>query len=185
MMDDLDQRLASRMRALREARHWSLAELGNAAGVSKAMLSRIERAEASPTANTLSRIAAALGITLAELLTFDKDRRERFVSHAAQLEWRDPASHYLRRQVLADPGIPLELAEVTMPTGQQASFPTSSYIGRRHAIWVLSGELTINEGGVDWLLQSGDRLLFGEPGPVIYANRSAAPCRYLVSVLRG
>lgn len=173
------------MRTLREGRHWSLADLGNASGVSKAMLSRIERAEASPTANTLSRIATAFGITLAELLTFDQEGGKRFVPHAAQPEWRDPASHYMRRQVLVDPSIPLELAEVTMPPGQQASFPISSYIGRRHTIWVLSGELTISEGGVDWLLKIGDRLLFGEPGPVTYANRSDAPCRYLVSVLRG
>lgn len=172
------------MRLLRRERNWSLADLGEAAGVSKAMLSRIERAEASPTATTLSRIASAFGITLAELLTFEEDSADRIVPYAAQPEWRDPASHYLRRQVLADPRIPLELVEITMPPGQEASFPTESYLGRKHAIWVLSGSLTVIEGAAEWQLESGDRLLLGEPQPVTYSNRNVGPCRYLVSVLR-
>lgn len=184
MIDDLDQRLASRLRSLRQRQNWSLADLAEAAGVSKAMLSRIERAEASPTATILSRIASAFGITLAELLTFEEGGADRLVPHGVQPEWRDPASHYLRRQVLADPRIALELVEVTMPPGQEASFPTTSYVGRQHVIWVLTGSLTVIEGATEWLLEGGDRLLLGEPQPVTYANRSAKPCRYLVCVLR-
>ena len=185
IVDNIDQRLASRIRTLRDERHWSLADLAIASGVSKAMLSRIERAEASPTATKLSQLASAFGITLAELLTFQDRARERFASHASQPEWCDPSSDYVRRQVLAEQDIPLELVEVTMLPGRHASFPTTSYIGRQHVVWVLSGELTINEGGEDWLLRVGDRLLFGDPGPVTYANNGSSRCRYLVCVLRG
>ena len=185
ILDSIDQRLADRVRTLRDERHWSLADLATASGVSKAMLSRIERAEASPTAIKLSQIASAFGITLAELLTFQDGASERFASCASQPEWRDPSSDYVRRQILAGLDVPLELVEVTMPPGQRASFPVTSYIGRRHAVWVLSGELTINEGGEDWLLRAGDRLLFGDPGPVVYANNGGSQCRYLVCVLRG
>lgn len=185
MMDNLDQVLANRIRLLREARRWSLAELGNASGVSKAMLSRIERAEASPTATTLSRIASAFGFTLAELLTFDKGPGVRLLRRVEQREWRDPVSLYARRQILADADVPLELVEVVMPPGGQASFPATSYVGRRHIIWVLCGQLSITEGVDEWQLESGDRLVFGEPAPVTYANRGTEPCRYLVCVLRG
>lgn len=185
MIDKLDQYLSNRVRSLREARHWSLADLSDASGVSKAMLSRIERAEASPTATTLSRIATAVGMTIAELLTFEEGKSARYLPHADQPQWCDPASRYVRRQVLAGPDIPLELVEVVMPPGQSASFVASSYVGRRHVIWVVSGQLMISEGGDDWLLDEGDRLMFGEPGPVNYVNCSAKPCRYLVCVLRG
>ncbi|MEN3348873.1 MAG: hypothetical protein V7632_2508, partial [Bradyrhizobium sp.] len=46
--DNADASLGRRVRAEREGRGWSLAELAGRAGVSKAMLSKIERAEASP-----------------------------------------------------------------------------------------------------------------------------------------
>ena len=184
MIDDIDQLLATRLRGLREARRWSLAELAGASGVSKAMLSRIERAEVSPSATTLSRVASAFGLTLAELLTFTPEQRDRLVRAADQPEWRDPASRYVRRQVLADPDIPAELVEIAMPPGERAEFPLESYIGRRHVVWVLSGRLTITESGADWQLEAGDRLVFGEPGPVAYANNGDGPTRYLVCLVR-
>lgn len=60
--------IAERVRLERMAREWSLADLSGRAGVSKAMLSAIERGEASPTAALLVRIAAAYGMTLSALI---------------------------------------------------------------------------------------------------------------------
>ena len=60
--------IARRIRAERTQRDWSLAELAQRSGVSKAMLSAIERGETSPTATLLVRIAAAFGVTLSALI---------------------------------------------------------------------------------------------------------------------
>ena len=53
---------------LREARALSLDALSRMAGVSKSMLSQIERAQANPTVAVVWRLANALGVPLAELL---------------------------------------------------------------------------------------------------------------------
>src|SRR5256885_9308575 len=56
--------IAQRLRRERQHRGWSLDELARRAGVSKAMLSKLERCEASPTATLLGRISGALGMTI-------------------------------------------------------------------------------------------------------------------------
>ena len=49
-MDDPTPLIAARLKAEREARGWSLAEFASRSGVSRAMISKVERGEASPTA---------------------------------------------------------------------------------------------------------------------------------------
>jgi transcriptional regulator with XRE-family HTH domain len=74
----IDALIASRLLALRQAQGLSLAELAEVSGVSKAMISKVERAESSPTAMILGRLAAGLGVPLAQLLTEeDKDAGRR------------------------------------------------------------------------------------------------------------
>lgn len=167
----------------RDKRHWSLADLAQRSAVSKAMLSRIERREASPTAQTLVRIASAFGITLAEFLTFAPDL-DSFLPKDRQPLWRDPSTHYVRRQIFAAPASPLELAEIMLPAGKKVSFPPSSYAGREHVIWVLEGRLGVDEVGISHELEVGDRLHLGPPGEVTYRNDSTGPCRYIVALLR-
>ncbi len=57
-----------RVKQLRGERGWSLEDLANASGVSRSMLSQIERNEANPTLAVTLRIARAFGISLADLL---------------------------------------------------------------------------------------------------------------------
>jgi XRE family transcriptional regulator, regulator of sulfur utilization len=54
--------------ALRKRRGLSLDELSRRAGVSKSMLSQIERAQANPTVAVVWRLAGALGVAIGELL---------------------------------------------------------------------------------------------------------------------
>ncbi len=54
--DPLESAIGERLRQLRMARNQTLYDLAGASGVSRAMISRIERGEASPTAQLLSRL---------------------------------------------------------------------------------------------------------------------------------
>lgn len=58
-----------RLQELRKAQKLSLDELSRRAGVSKSMLSEVERNQANPTVGVLWRLASALGIELTELLS--------------------------------------------------------------------------------------------------------------------
>lgn len=57
-----------RVKKLRTDRGWSLEELATASGVSRSMLSEIEREKANPTLTVTFRIARAYGMTLQELI---------------------------------------------------------------------------------------------------------------------
>ncbi|MEA3211447.1 MAG: hypothetical protein QOE70_4504 [Chthoniobacter sp.] len=60
--------LGARIRRLRTERKWSLESLATASGVSRSMLSQIERNEANPTLAVTMRIARAFGVTLGDLV---------------------------------------------------------------------------------------------------------------------
>lgn len=182
--DDLTRQLAARLKAEREARGWSLSQLATRAGVSKAMISKIERAEASPTAAMLGKLSGALAVTMSALLSSPGAERRGVSKAADQPTWIDPETGYRRRQVLIGQSVPLELVEVELPAGAHVDMPASSYAFIRQAIWVLDGALVFCEGAVEHHLSAGDSLELGPPVPCRFENRSAAACRYLVSVVR-
>ena len=66
--DNLNQRISARIRIERESRGWSLSELAERAGASRAMIHKIERGESSPTASMLGRLSGAFGISMSTLI---------------------------------------------------------------------------------------------------------------------
>ncbi len=184
IVDDLSQRLADRLRLERDARGWSLADLAERSGVAKATISKIERAEASPTAVVLIRLASAFDLTLAGFMLRAEGQKERLSRAADQPEWRDPETGYLRRQVFSRPDHPVEIVRVELPARQQVTLPASSYAHIRQAVWAQSGRLVITEAGVRYVLEPGDCLGFGAPAEVTFANETAAPCVYVVALAR-
>ncbi len=182
--NDPTRGLAGRIRLEREARGWSLGDLAERSGVSKAMISKVERGEASPTAALLGRLSGAFGLTLSVLLARAEGGGSRLARAAGQPLWRDPDTGYLRRQVSPGSDIPLELTEVELPAGAEVSFPAASYAFIRQMIWVLDGTLTFTEGDTVHALGPRDCLALGPPADCTFRNAGPGPCRYLVAVLR-
>jgi transcriptional regulator with XRE-family HTH domain len=183
IVDDTEALLAQRIRLERDLRNWSLADLAKRSGVSKAMISKIEREEVSPTAAILARLAAAFEMTLAALL-LKAEGIPRLSRAAVQKTWRDPATGYVRKQVFSRPDHPLELVEVELPPGQKVSFPAWSYAHIRQVVWVRKGQLVIIEGDSRNELRPGDCLGFGPPSAVSFINEGRNPCSYVVAVAR-
>lgn len=184
LVDDAGARIARRIRLERDARSWSLADLAERSGVSKATISKIEREEVSPTAVILVRLASAFDLTFAGLLLRAEGEGERLSRSVDQPVWRDPDTGYRRRQVFSRPDHPLEVVQVELPAGQRVVLPASSYAHIRQAIWVQVGDLVILEGGERHELRVGDCLGFGPPSEVTLANEGTAPCAYLVVLAR-
>jgi transcriptional regulator with XRE-family HTH domain len=185
-MDDQDPTplIARRLRDERSRRGWTLDDLAQRAGVSKAMLSKLERCEASPTATLLGRISGALGMTLSTLLAADDARGARLVRREAQPTWRDPDTGYLRRQVSPLSDLPVQLIEVEFPPGAEVAYPAAAFAFIRQAIWVIAGTLDFAEGTQLHRLRPGDCLELGSAADCVFANRARAPCRYLVAVVK-
>jgi transcriptional regulator with XRE-family HTH domain len=183
LLDETGPRIAARLRLERDSRGWSLADLAERSGVSKATISKIERDEVSPTAVVLVRLAGAFDLTLAGLL-LRAEGQGRLTRASEQPLWRDPKTGYLRKQVFSRPDHPLEVIEVDLPAKQQVVLPASSYAHIRQAVWVRSGNLVISEAGERHLLGPGDCLGFGPPSEVTFANETNAPCAYVVVLAR-
>lgn len=66
--DPVNSHVSERIRSLRQQRGWSLEELAAASGVSRSMLSQVERNEANPTLAVTCKIAQAFAMTLAEFV---------------------------------------------------------------------------------------------------------------------
>jgi transcriptional regulator with XRE-family HTH domain len=184
IIDDFGQRLARRLMLERDSRGWSLADLADRSGVSKATISKIERAEVSPTAIVLVKLASALDLTLAGLMLRAEAQPERLSKASEQPVWRDPDTGYVRRQVFLRPDHPIEVVSVDMPAGRSVTLPASSYIHIRQLVWVQSGRLTITEGAQRHVLGPGDCLGFGPPIDTTFANETDAPCVYVVALAR-
>jgi len=157
-VDGIDSAISARVHRERAERHWTLNDLAERAGVSKAMISKIERGEVSPTAALLGRLSAAFGITLSAFFA-DTAQHRGPIRRAEQSLWRDPATGYIRRQVAASPTIPVEMTEVELPVGAAVSFPAASYSFMSQIVWVLAGHLTFVEGAATHDLGPGDMKL--------------------------
>ncbi len=180
--DGIDALIATRVAALRQAQALSLAELAQRSGVSKAMISKVERAQSSPTAVLLGRLAAGLGVPLAQLLTEEKAQPQRLRHRAAQEVWRDPKAGYLRRQVAErHAGSGVELVEVELPRSAQVGYPRWSGKPYRQCLWMLEGALRVDYGDERFELAPGDCLDFGVDRPLVFRALGRSGCRYLLA----
>lgn len=193
IVDPLVGQIAARIRTERERRRWTLAQLADASGVSRAMINRIERGESSPTAVILGKLSAAFQLSISSLLALAEGAADGGGEAAAGMpgvrrradavEWRDPDTGYRRRQITG-PHFPAEIAEVRLPAGARVPYPAAAFAFIRQVVWVLDGRLTFHEGDTVHELDAGDTLERGEPAPCVFANNSGAECRYAVILTR-
>jgi transcriptional regulator with XRE-family HTH domain len=180
--EDINSRIASRVRTLRADLGLTLDGLAQKCDVSRSMISLVERGESSPTAVVLEKIATGLDVPLASL--FDDSRSVASpVSHAAdRTPWRDPESGYVRCN-LSPAGFPsrIQLVEVMFPAGAKVAYETGARDPNIHQqIWVLEGAIEVTVGSVTHRLSAGDCLAMQLNEPTAFRNRTRKAARYLV-----
>lgn len=182
--DDIDAKLASRIRAERERRGWTIAALASRSGVSKAMISKVERGESSPTASLLGKLSGAFGLTISTLLSRAEQSGGQLARRRDQPEWRDPATGFRRRAVSPPGARGIELVHGELPPGARIAYPAAAFTFIDQQVFVLAGTLTFVEGASEHVLHAGDCLALGPPMDCAFENRGRAACSYLVAVAR-
>jgi transcriptional regulator with XRE-family HTH domain len=185
MRGPLDSRLAARLAELRVARGWSLDDLAGRTGVSRSTLSRLERAEISPTASLLGRLCAAYGFTMSRLLAQVEGEAEppAVVRAAEQRVWRDEASGFTRRAVSPPhAGLRGELMEGVLEPGADVAYAAPPVVGMEQHVWVLDGRLEFTDDGTPHALATGDCLRLRLRGATGLRNPGPGPCRYAIFV---
>src|SRR5262249_25095244 len=151
---------------------------------SRAMISKIERGESSPTATLLGRLSGAFGLSLSRLLAqAEAAEGGRLARAADQSLWRDPATGFLRRALTpAGPAgaTPLELVEAALPPGAEIAYPAAAYAFiQDQQIVVMAGRLRFRQGEEVNELSPGDCLRLGPTADCVFSNPGKISCRYL------
>jgi transcriptional regulator with XRE-family HTH domain len=184
----LNQRIGRRLHELRADGRLSLADLAARSGVSRSMISLIERGEASPTAVVLEKLASGLGVVLPALFAGEvagtPEPGGALARSADQLVWKDPASGYIRRNVSPN-GVrqPMQIVEVQFPPAARVAFENGPADRRVYQqVWVLEGAINITVGADRHQLRAGDCLAMQLDRPTMFHNATRRAARYAVVI---
>jgi transcriptional regulator with XRE-family HTH domain len=170
------RRLGERIRELRRKKGMTLEGLSSACGVSRSMLSQIERQEANPTLAVTWRIAEAFGMSLDELIQAPAAGS---VFHV--LRRSDPTYHYrsdsrctIRTLSPLHLEKEVEIYEVTIrPGGELRSRP--HYRNTEEFLTVEEGKARVEARGESVEVATGDSVHY--PADVDHAIVNAGPGR--------
>jgi transcriptional regulator with XRE-family HTH domain len=180
----LDIRLAARLSALRTERGWSLEDLAQRTGISRSTLSRLERAEISPTTTLLGKLTTAYERTMTHLLAEVEPEPPQVVRSGHQAVRHDETTGFTRRSVSPPhPGLRGEVVECVLKPGADISPGGSPVPGLEHHVWVRKGTLAVSVGDDVQELHTGDCLRFRLWGPSRFRCVGREPVRYALLVV--
>ncbi|MBO8213339.1 helix-turn-helix domain-containing protein [Acinetobacter nosocomialis] len=185
-MDDINIRIAHRIRELRLARGYTLDVLAARCQVSRSAISLIERGEASPTAVVLEKLANGLEVPLTKIFTNEttSPSPQPFIRRNEQADWQDPETGYVRR-IVSPPNLklPFQIVEIEFPPHARITYEISeSSKVVQQQLWVVEGQIDIQLGKNSYALGEGDCLAMQLDQPVIYSNNSSQVARYILVV---
>jgi transcriptional regulator with XRE-family HTH domain len=173
-----------RVRALRGDLGFSLEALSEKCGVSRSMISLIERGESSPTAVILEKVATGLGVPLAALFDDPVAAASPLSRRDDRTTWRDPDTGYLRRNISpASHASALRIVEVSLPPGTRVAYENGPGQDEFHQqVWVQEGRIEVTVGDATYSLAEDDCLAMRLGQPTAFANRARRPARYVVAI---
>ena len=185
--DDESPRVGLTLQSLRQARSLSLEELSRKSGVSKSMLSQVERNLANPTIALVWRLANALGVTINDLLG-TKNKAAPLLSLIAShstpsLRSADSKCELRILGPLESAGL-FEWYELTLqPAGVLESQPHEA--GSREHLTVLSGAVEVQAGGENARARKGETVRYAADVPHAIRNTNKTDAVALLVVVHG
>jgi transcriptional regulator with XRE-family HTH domain len=176
-------RLGGRVRELRRGRGLTLEELARQSGVSRAMISKLERGEKNPTLVVAAKLAEGLGVTLSRLAGMEERREIFVVPRERRMVMRDPETG-LERQLLSPTfvGRGVEFIWNEIPEGSTSGeFPPLRRGVEEHIV-VERGSLRAILGGEEYLLREGDALYFAADVTHRFDNAGEGECSYYLVI---
>ncbi|QQE13855.1 helix-turn-helix transcriptional regulator [Planctomycetota bacterium] len=169
--DPVTKAVCEKVRELRKKQRWTLQQLADASGVSRSMLSQIERGQANPTLGVAYRIAQAFGLQLGHLV--DAAMSD---SQIEVIRGEDPAFIYKSDETMQVRTLsPLnkekdvEFYELRLEPGTQMR-SASHFEGTTEFLTVLKGQGTIHSGDDNSVLKKGDSAHYRADVPHMIEN---------------
>jgi transcriptional regulator with XRE-family HTH domain len=166
---EIGEIIAVNLKRIREDRHLSLGQLAEQAGVSKVILSQIEKGDSNPTINTIWKITGALQLPYTSLL----EPPEVKTVHICKKDIHDleEDGYHIFSYYPKDQDRNFEMYQIEMDAGcVHESIGHSS--NSSEYIMVMEGRMTLEINGAEYLLEPDDALYFDASYPHIYKNAS-------------
>ncbi|CUH83536.1 helix-turn-helix domain-containing protein [Thalassovita mediterranea] len=179
----MDTLLAQQLCQLRGHSGWTLDQLAQETGVSRATLARLEKAQVSPTTDTLAKLCRAYGTSMSRLLALVEDQAPAVIPATARKSWSDPKTGF-QRSVVSPPSADLagEWLDCRLPAGQRLSYDAPPRAGLEHHLLLLSGQLAVTVQGHAHHLNTGDCLRYRLYGATCFET-SAEDAHYHLFLL--
>jgi transcriptional regulator with XRE-family HTH domain len=176
-------RLGERVRALRRERGWTLEVLAERSGVSRAMISKLERGEKNPTLVVAAKVAEGLGMNLSELVGVEEKRKVVVVPRGRRMTMRNPETGF-ERQLLSPSlgGRGVEFMRNVVPEGSTSGELPPHRRGVEEYVVVERGRLRAVLGGVEYVLEEGDAAYFEADVAHRFDNAGAGECSYYLVI---
>ena len=155
-MAESQRNLASNVRRLREAHNMSQQQMAQVSGLPRATWASLESGGANPTLSVLTKAAAALQVSIEELIGAPRHEIEHIPAAAVKAKKRQGA---VIRPLVPDvlPGLEFSRLELE-PNGSMVGVPHRS--GTREYLSCERGQIELIAAGKHWLLEEGDMLVF-------------------------
>jgi len=185
--DLVSRHLCERVRDLRRKKGWTLEQLSAACGVSRSMLSQIERNRTNPTLAVAYRIARAFGISLGDLVDLPGATTGLDVIRAEDRTFHFRSDKDCRIRTLSPLHLEkdVEFYEVTLrPGGLLRSAP--HFEGTREFLTVQQGAVRVTSGPDSCELRRGDSAHYRADVPHAIANTGKGEAvAFLVDIYQG
>jgi transcriptional regulator with XRE-family HTH domain len=174
--------LGERIRSERLRRRLSLMALEARTGVSRSMLSEVERGGKAPTVLVLDRIATGLDTSIARLLGQERQARVIVLRRPEQNAAIDPTGW--ERRILSPvlPGVEFELMRTTISPGVDAGDFAPHAPGSREYLAMERGTLRLTIDGTPHTLRAGDSIYYAGDCWHGFANPGRVTCAYYLAM---
>ena len=185
-VEPINRHLGARVKQLRAERGWSLEALANASGVSRSMLSQIEREQANPTLAVTQRIARAFSMSLGDLVETPGATCSVTVIRADDRAYHYRSDKNCRIRTLSPLNLEkdVEFYEVQLQAGG-ALRSAPHFAGTREFLTVESGQVRVESGGDAEVLTPGDSASYRAdvPHAIVNTGKTVATI-FLVDIYR-
>jgi transcriptional regulator with XRE-family HTH domain len=184
--DTITHHLGGRVKELRVQSGWSLDALAKASGVSRSMLSQIERQQANPTLVVALRIARAFGVELGDLLEVPGVASKITVIRSGDRTYHYRSDKDCSIRTLSPLNLEkdVEMYEVRLQPGG-ALRSSAHFEGTREYLTVARGQVRVESAGEGDDLAVGDSASYRADVPHAIVNRGKTEAvAFLVVIYR-
>ncbi|MFT3801120.1 MAG: XRE family transcriptional regulator [Burkholderiaceae bacterium] len=174
--------LAGNLRRMRRDAELTSDQLAELSGVSRAMISKIERGVSVPTATVLGKLAAALRVSLSQLLGPPHRRAPSLMRLSEQSVFRDPETGFERRSIspVFEDGA-VDLAFNVLPARRSVRFP-AHHAGVEEHLVVQQGTLIVMLDETPFSVSAGDTLFYPSNCVHEFRNETDEPVSFLIVI---